>query len=114
MSNVILVAEMAQRMVKIQNTCHQCSGSGTIIRQTRTPIGFVRQSHTCVTCNGIGNIIKENCDKCFGLGILKNQREEIDINIPRGARQGMEFAVRNKGRRPCLWWCMWRFVSKYI
>ena len=85
---------------KNTNTCHQCSGSGTIIRQTRTPIGFVRQSHTCVTCNGIGNIIKENCDKCFGLGILKNQREEIDINIPRGARQGMEFAVRNKGSVP--------------
>lgn len=85
---------------KNTNTCHNCSGSGTVTKQTRTPIGFIRQSHTCVTCNGVGNIIKENCDKCFGLGILKNQREEIDINIPKGARQGMEFAIRDKGNVP--------------
>ena len=82
------------------SVCGNCSGSGSILQQIRTPIGFVRQEHICTTCNGAGNIIKENCDKCFGIGIVKNQREEIDINIPKGARQGMEFAVKNKGNAP--------------
>ena len=81
-------------------TCHQCSGSGVILKQMRTPIGFVRQEHICSSCNGSGNLVRENCNSCFGLGIVKNKREEIDINIPRGARQGMEFAVREKGNAP--------------
>lgn len=79
------------------SVCGNCSGSGNMVQQIRTPMGIIRQNHVCITCNGTGNIIKENCDKCFGIGILKNQREEIDINIPKGARQGMEFAVKNKG-----------------
>ncbi len=80
-----------------RNVCHNCGGSGRVVMQQVTPIGVVRQEASCGYCNGSGSIIKEPCLTCSGTGVKSNYQEEVDINIPKGSRSNMPFAVRGKG-----------------
>jgi molecular chaperone DnaJ len=77
--------------------CSHCNGSGVAIESKRTPFGFIKTQVTCGVCNGSGREIKEYCDSCMGAGILRSQREEVEVAVPKGARTGMQFAIRHKG-----------------
>ncbi len=77
-------------------TCNSCNGRGKIVNRQRTPFGIMTHESMCLHCNGEGIKIIEICDTCKGKG-LENIREEIDINIPKGAREGMQFAIKDKG-----------------
>lgn len=79
------------------NYCSVCSGSGRVIQTIRTNMGFMRQEALCSGCSGTGKNIVEKCDKCFGTGVNKDVKEEIEINIPKGSRSGMNFAMQSKG-----------------
>ena len=77
-------------------TCGTCSGSGYItINQSR---GFVQLNsvRSCDVCNATGRVILETCLYCIGKG-LKSEEDIIDINIPPGASDGMQFVVSGKG-----------------
>ena len=76
--------------------CGNCNGEGYFqVNQNR---GFVQinQVQTCNACNGIGKVILEVCLDCFGKG-LKMEEDVIDIKIPPGASDSMQFVVENKG-----------------
>jgi len=77
--------------------CHVCSGRGSVIMQRVTPLGVIRQEVSCANCQGTGTVIKERCVPCGGLGASFNEQEEVDINIPKGSRSNMPFAIRGKG-----------------
>ncbi len=77
-------------------TCGTCSGSGYItLNQSR---GFVQLNsvRSCDRCHGTGRVILETCLSCLGDG-LKPEEDIIDINIPAGASDGMQFVVHEKG-----------------
>jgi len=81
---------------KSHENCSFCNGQGKVINRQRTPFGIMTHESICVNCNGDGIKILEVCNECNGKGV-NNRREEVEINIPRGAREGMQFAIREKG-----------------
>lgn len=56
----------------------------------------MQQVSPCPTCGGEGKIIKNKCKHCQGNGIVKGE-EIIDIAIPAGVADGMQFSLRGKG-----------------
>ena len=77
-------------------TCGICHGTGFFnMNQTR---GFVQINSvkSCNSCNGTGRVILENCLNCFGRGTTSFD-DMVDINIPAGALDGMQFVIDSKG-----------------
>lgn len=77
--------------------CNSCHGTGKAVHIQRTPFGNIRSESSCLNCNGSGIKIKQFCKTCMGAGIFVRKREEVEVNIPRGARTGMQFAIKGKG-----------------
>lgn len=77
-------------------TCGTCKGSGFITINRTT--GFVQMNsvRSCDSCGGIGRVVLEVCLYCLGNG-LKSEEDIIDVNIPAGASDGMQFVVTDKG-----------------
>lgn len=77
-------------------TCGTCKGSGFITINRTT--GFVQMNsvRSCDSCGGIGKVVLEVCLYCLGNG-LKSEEDIIDVNIPAGASDGMQFVVSTKG-----------------
>ncbi len=78
------------------STCNTCRGTGHVTRISNTILGQMQTSSPCPTCNGEGRIITNKCQHCAGEGIVK-QDDIITINIPAGARDGIQLNVRGKG-----------------
>ena len=77
-------------------TCGNCNGTGQItINKTN---GFVQINSVtvCNVCRGNGKTILEYCMSCLGKGLIAEE-DVIDINIPAGSSDGMQFVVTNKG-----------------
>ena len=77
-------------------TCGTCNGSGRIqISQMR---GFIQVNSviSCNVCNGSGKTILEYCYHCLGKG-LTLEEDIIEINIPAGSSDNMQFVVNGKG-----------------
>ena len=77
-------------------SCKTCSGRGRVVHSQRTAFGIMRQEVICPDCSGKGTKILKKCNECNGLG-YDNIKEEVEISIPKGARTGMQFAIRHKG-----------------
>jgi molecular chaperone DnaJ len=77
-------------------TCKTCAGKGRIIHTQRTSFGIMRQEIICPDCRGKGRKILKKCTSCNSSG-YDNIKDEIEIKIPKGARTGMQFAIKNKG-----------------
>jgi len=77
-------------------TCGTCKGSGFITINRTT--GFVQMNsvRSCDSCGGVGRVVLEVCLYCLGKG-LKSEEDIIDVNIPAGASDGMQFVVSGKG-----------------
>lgn len=77
-------------------TCGTCNGTG--MTAVVKPNGFVQVNsiNVCYSCSGKGKVILENCLDCFGKG-LKKIEDTVDVNIPPGALDGMQFMVDSKG-----------------
>ncbi len=77
-------------------TCANCSGSGYFtINQNR---GFVQINsvQVCGGCKGTGKVVLENCLDCSGKGLRKDE-EIVEIKIPAGSSDGMQFVIEGKG-----------------
>jgi len=72
--------------------CSHCNGTGMQIQQN----GFMTIQSTCRYCGGIGKTIIKKCNKCNGLGFT-SKKEKLKINIPKGADDGNNLRVPNKG-----------------
>lgn len=75
--------------------CPICGGTGKIYNSN----GFFQTMTTCNKCGGSGYILSDPCKKCGGDGII-NKKQEIDINVPKGAFQGMQLTVHGYGDAP--------------
>ena len=76
-------------------TCTQCDGTGHISNAQQ---GFFQMifSSPCPECRGEGNIIRRKCPACTGAGRI-HVTEEVDIKLPAGVKEGMEFSIPGKG-----------------
>ena len=79
-----------------EETCSECGGSGSVIRQTNTILGTIQTRTTCSECNGKGKTYKTKCSSCKGTGKTK-VRKTITIDIPAGIEAGEQLRVPGKG-----------------
>lgn len=77
-------------------TCATCKGAGYVRKVQNTFLGQMQTTQPCPTCNGSGKTIKHACDSCKGEGRTFGE-ETIDIQIPAGAHEGVQFSDSGKG-----------------
>ena len=77
-------------------TCPTCQGSGVQVKIMNTMFGQMQTQTTCGTCNGIGKVADKIPAGANAEGLVKTD-EEVSINIPAGARDGIQLNVRSKG-----------------
>ena len=77
-------------------TCPTCHGSGSVMHQRHTILGYITTQTVCPTCNGEGRVIKHKCHHCGGEGVVVAD-DIVEINIPAGIQEGMIVNVPNKG-----------------
>ncbi|MGC8619669.1 MAG: molecular chaperone DnaJ [Thermoplasmata archaeon] len=76
--------------------CPTCNGTGQV-RNVRS-MGFMQyvSVQPCPACNGRGYIIEEKCPRCKGKGKII-VKENLEVNIPKGADDGLNLRIRGKG-----------------
>lgn len=77
-------------------TCPTCGGSGVQVKVMNTMFGQMQTQTTCGTCQGVGKVADKIPAGANAQGLVKEE-EEITINIPAGARDGIQLNVRGKG-----------------
>ncbi|WP_234110454.1 MULTISPECIES: molecular chaperone DnaJ [Chryseobacterium] len=77
-------------------TCPTCNGSGVQVKVMNTMFGQMQTQTHCSTCQGIGKIADKIPAGANAQGLIKEE-EEVTINIPAGARDGIQLSVRGKG-----------------
>lgn len=76
--------------------CGECKGTGFFTYSQQREFVSINSTMVCTACNGKGKVILEACLDCKGTG-LNDSEEIIDIKIPAGASDGMQFIIENKG-----------------
>ena len=76
--------------------CGSCNGSGQRRVVQNTPFGTIQQQIVCNSCQGQGTQVRNPCSNCKGNGTVPNQ-EIVDIQIPKGAANGMTFNMSSQG-----------------
>ncbi len=77
-------------------TCSTCNGSGVQVKVMNTMFGQMQTQTHCGTCQGIGKVADKIPAGANSQGLIKDD-EEVTINIPAGAREGIQLNVRGKG-----------------
>ena len=77
-------------------TCPTCNGSGAQIKVMNTMFGQVQTQTTCATCQGVGKVADKIPAGANAQGLIRED-EEVTIQIPAGARDGIQLNVRGKG-----------------
>ncbi len=77
-------------------TCGKCGGKGQVVYTQQSLFGMVRNVQTCPDCQGKGTIIKEKCPDCYGSGYISS-RKKIQVSIPAGIDNGQSIRIRGKG-----------------
>lgn len=77
-------------------TCPTCNGAGAQIKVMNTMFGQMQTQQTCSTCQGVGKVADKIPAGANAQGLIKED-EEVTINIPAGAREGVQLNVRGKG-----------------
>lgn len=75
--------------------CPQCGGTGQHFAQH----GNVQMITQCPTCNGVGTKFIKPCKKCGGNGVVE-EKNEVEINIPKGLAHGMQLTLKEHGHAP--------------
>lgn len=96
----------AQKTIKVKKmklaegvtskTCPTCGGSGMQVRVVNTMFGQMQSQTECATCHGLGKVADHIPAGANAQGLIKSD-EEVTINIPAGARDGIQLNVRGKG-----------------
>ena len=77
-------------------TCTRCGGKGQVVMTQQSLFGMVRNVQTCPDCSGKGTVIKEKCPDCYGQGYVSS-RKKIQVSIPAGIDNGQSIRLRGKG-----------------
>jgi molecular chaperone DnaJ len=73
-------------------TCTTCGGRG----QVRIQQGFFSLQQTCPQCHGRGTIIKDPCGTCHGQGRVREQKT-LSVKIPAGVDSGDRIRLAAEG-----------------
>lgn len=92
----IKVKKMKMAEGATSKICPTCNGSGVQMKVMNTMFGQMQTQTTCGTCQGIGKVADKIPAGANAQGLIKDE-EEISINIPAGARDGIQLNVRGKG-----------------
>lgn len=92
----IKVKKMKLAAGATSKTCPTCQGSGVQVKVMNTMFGQMQTQTHCGTCQGIGKIADKIPAGANSQGLIKED-EEVTINIPAGAREGIQLNVRGKG-----------------
>ena len=92
----IKVKKMKAAAGVTSKTCPTCHGSGAQIKIMNTMFGQMQTQTTCGTCQGLGKVADKLPAGTNAQGLIKEE-EEVTINIPAGARDGIQLNVRGKG-----------------
>lgn len=76
--------------------CSTCNGSGAQVKVMNTMFGQMQTQTTCSTCQGLGKVADKIPAGANEQGLIRDD-EEVTINIPAGAREGIQLNVRGKG-----------------
>jgi molecular chaperone DnaJ len=74
------------------SACTTCGGRGQIHRNQ----GFFTMATPCPRCRGAGQIIESPCSSCSGAG-KRDEKVEIEIQIPAGIEEGVRLRVPGEG-----------------
>ncbi len=92
----IKVKKMKTAEGTTSKTCPTCNGRGVQMKVMNTMFGQMQTQTTCGTCQGIGKVADHIPAGANAQGLIKEE-EEVTINIPAGAREGIQLNVRGKG-----------------
>lgn len=73
-------------------TCGTCNGQG----QVRMQQGFFSVQQTCPECHGRGSVIKDPCPDCRGQGRVERQKT-LSVKIPMGVDTGDRIRLTGEG-----------------
>ncbi|MHA6697465.1 molecular chaperone DnaJ [Chryseobacterium sp. A301] len=104
--NLQEMVEGTQKTIKVKKmkaapgatakTCPTCHGSGAQVKVMNTMFGQMQTQTTCGTCGGLGKVADKIPAGANEHGLIRED-EEVTINIPAGAREGIQLNVRGKG-----------------
>ncbi len=77
-------------------TCTTCSGTGQVMRATRSLFGTIQQAMLCDTCKGSGKVPKKPCKTCTGEGRVQDKKT-VKVHIPAGIDSGQSLRVTGEG-----------------
>jgi len=80
------------RSGKGPSPCPTCNGYG----QVRYQQGFFSITRTCHECSGTGRIIRDPCARCRGDGRVTEERT-LEMKVPAGVDNGSKLRVANEG-----------------
>lgn len=92
----IKVKKMKLAQGATSKTCGTCNGSGVQVKVMNTMFGQMQTQTHCGTCQGIGKVADKIPAGANSQGLIKDD-VEVTINIPAGAREGIQLNVRGKG-----------------
>ena len=92
----IKVKKMKLAAGATSKTCPTCHGSGVQVKVMNTMFGQMQTQTHCGTCQGMGKVADKIPSGANSQGLVKEE-EEVTINIPAGAREGIQLNVRGKG-----------------
>lgn len=92
----IKVKKMKLAAGATSKTCPTCHGSGVQVKVMNTMFGQMQTQTHCGTCQGMGKVADKIPAGANSQGLVKEE-EEVTINIPAGAREGIQLNVRGKG-----------------
>jgi molecular chaperone DnaJ len=75
-----------------KQTCRYCAGHGQVVQAA----GFVRVQTTCPQCRGAGSVITEPCTDCRGNGYVQ-EKVSKPVAIPAGIDDGMRVRIAGEG-----------------
>ncbi len=73
-------------------TCNTCQGHG----QVRMSQGFFSVQQTCPECHGSGTVVKEPCGDCNGQGRVRDNKT-ISVKVPPGVDTGDRIRLGGEG-----------------
>tara|TARA_R110001592_G_scaffold83774_1_gene248104 strand:- start:25891 stop:27024 length:1134 start_codon:yes stop_codon:yes gene_type:complete len=73
-------------------TCTMCQGAG----QVRMQQGFFSVQQTCPQCRGQGTTIKDPCSSCHGMGVIQEQKT-LSVKVPPGVDTGDRIRLAGEG-----------------
>lgn len=92
----IKVKKMKAAAGVTSKTCSACNGTGAQVKVMNTMFGQMQTQTACGTCQGLGKVGDKIPAGANAQGLIKED-EEVTINIPAGAREGIQLNVRGKG-----------------